>query len=217
LVVEDDETLRIALRSALSQHGYRVHARSEGNEVARVLAEFRPDLAILDVNLPGGPDGLTVARHIRERSDLPVVFLTAASDLEARLAGFQAGADDYLVKPFAMAELLARVQVALRRSGRRWSGSLEVGDVVLDERARVATRAGQPLGLTHKEYELLKVLVQHPGTMFSKAQLLGRVWGFEASDPNLVEVHLSALRRKLEAFGPRLIHTARGLGYVLEA
>lgn len=217
LVVEDDLTVRMALEAALTENGYRVHARADGTDIERVAAEFRPDLAILDVHLAVGPDGYTVARRIRDRSDLPVLFLTAAADLDSRLAGFQAGGDDYLVKPFAMAELLARIQVFLWRSGRSSPGTCQVGDLVLDLSAGVAVRAGMQLELTRIEYQLLRLLAEHPGRVLSKSQLLDDVWGVGAHDPNVVEVHISALRRKLEALGPRLIHTSRGLGYVLQA
>jgi two-component system OmpR family response regulator len=158
-----------------------------------------------------------MARLLRRTSGLPILFLTAADSVDDRLAGFQAGADDYLVKPFSMAELLARVQALLRRSGRLSSASWHVGDLVVDDAARMVVRAGVPLELTRTEYDLLTVLVQQIGTVLSKTQLLTQVWGFDAYDTNLVEVHMSALRRKLEAAGPRLVHTVRGAGYVLRA
>jgi two-component system OmpR family response regulator len=167
------------------------------------------------VRLPVGPDGYTLARVLRRTGDLPLLFLTAADGLDDRLAGFEAGADDYLVKPFSMAELLARAQALLRRSGRLSSAVTRVGDLVVDHGARTIVRGGESLELTRTEYELLLALAQHPGQVLSKVQLLTQVWGFDAYDTNVVEVHLSALRRKLEAHGPRLVHTVRGIGYVL--
>ena len=133
------------------------------------------------------------------------------------MAGFDAGADDYLVKPFAMAELLARVQALLRRSGRLASAVWQVGELVIDQGAAKVVRAGAPVELTSTEYQLLCVLARHPGQVLSKVQLLTQVWGFDAYDANLVEVHMSALRRKLEAHGPRMVHTVRNMGYVLRA
>ncbi|WP_232806985.1 response regulator transcription factor [Geodermatophilus chilensis] len=217
LVVEDDAVIRSALEVALRGAGYELRAEPDGAGLERAAREFRPDLAVLDVRLPVGPDGYTMARLLRRTSGLPILFLTAADSVDDRLAGFQAGADDYLVKPFSMAELLARVQALLRRSGRLSSASWHVGDLVVDDAARMVVRAGVPLELTRTEYDLLTVLVQQIGTVLSKTQLLTQVWGFDAYDTNLVEVHMSALRRKLEAAGPRLVHTVRGAGYVLRA
>jgi two-component system, OmpR family, response regulator len=217
LVIEDDGPIRAALEVALRGEGYVVRALADGRDVGSVVEDFRPDLAVLDVRLDGGPDGYALARSIRRRSTLPICFLTAADAVEDRLAGFDAGADDYVVKPFSMAELLARVQALLKRSGRLQSAAWQVGDLVVDDAARSVVRGGVPLDLTRTEYDLLAVLVRHVGTVLSKTQLLTQVWGFDAYDTNLVEVHMSALRRKLEQAGPRIVHTVRGAGYVLRA
>ncbi len=215
LVVEDDLPIRTALEAALTTEGYEVLALAEGSDLARRAAAFRPDLAVLDVRLPVGPDGYALARILRASGSMPVLFLTAADTVEDRLSGFAAGGDDYLAKPFSMAELLARIQALLRRAGLLISATRQVSDIVVDHGARTVLRAGVPLDLTRTEYELLARLMQHPGQVLSKTQLLTQVWGFDAYDVNLVEVHMSALRRKLEAHGPRLIHTMRGAGYVL--
>ena len=217
LVVDDDAAIRSALVVALGEAGYEVRAEADGTAIGRAAAQFRPDLAILDLRLPRGPDGYAIARNLRGSSDLSLMFLTAADGLDARLAGFEVGADDYLVKPFSMAELLARAQALLRRSGRLSSAVRQLGDLVMDDAARTVVRSGVPVDLTPKEYELLSVLTRHPGQVMSKVQLLTQVWGFHAYDANLVEVHMSALRRKLEARGPRVVHTVRGMGYVLRA
>ena len=217
LVVEDDDPIRSALDVALRGEGYAVRAEADGTRLHEVADTFRPDLAVLDVRLPVGPNGYSLARMLRVSSDLPLLFLTAADGLGDRLAGFDAGADDYLVKPFSIAELLARVQALLRRAGRLASPVRQVGDVVIDDGARIAVRDGHKLDLTRTEYELLSMLVRHPGQVLSKVQLLAQVWGFDAYDTNLVEVHVSALRRKLEAHGPRTVHTVRGAGYVLRS
>lgn len=215
LVVEDDEPIRFALEVAFRKEGYITRGHPDGNAIEKVAAEFGPDLAVVDVNLPGGPDGYTVARRLRCTGDFPLVFVTAADSEEARLAGFDAGADDYVVKPFSMPELLARTRALLRRTGRLPRSVWEVGDLVIQDRSGAALRAGHDLGLSSIEHRLLSFLVQHPGQVLSKAQLLSRVWGPHAYEPNLVEVQVSALRRKLEMYGPRVLHTVRGMGYVL--
>ncbi len=213
LVVEDDETLRRSVDIALRRAGYTVRAEPDGIAVEEVVKEFQPDLAILDVRLPTGPDGYAIARSLRREHDMPILFLTAADNRRSRLDGFEAGGDDYVIKPYDTEELLARVAALLRRAGRRGAG--RVGDLVVDESTRTVTRNSKEIALTHTEYELLLVLMQHPRQILSKDQLLTAVWGFDAWDTNLVEVHLSSLRRKLEAHGPRLIHTQRGSGYIL--
>lgn len=185
--------------------------------IGAVAAEFDPDLAILDVRLPVGPDGYAIARQLREGGDLPVVFLTGDGSHEAQRAGFAAGADDYLVKPFSMEQLVWRVGALLRRCGSLSSPVHVIGDVRVNEGARRVERAGALLELTPTEFMLLLALARRAGQLVSKAQLLALVWDYEAYDPNLVEVHVRSLRQKLEAHGPRLIHTVRGAGYVLRA
>jgi DNA-binding response OmpR family regulator len=211
-VVEDEPSVRKALERALAGEGLAVFSFSDFTDPAEILGTA-PDLAVLDVILPSG-DGFELAHQLRQRRNLPVIFLTARSSVEDRIAGFDLGADDYLVKPFAVEELLARVRAVLRRTGRL-GATLEVGDVLVDEEAGLGTRRGHDLGLTTTELRLLSFLVRHRGAVLSKSQLLTQVWGYDAYDPNLVEVHISALRRKLEAQGPRIIHTVHGLGYRL--
>ena len=215
LVVEDDRPIRVAVEVALGGEGYEVHSLADGTALVAAADGFRADLAVLDVRLPEGPDGYELARTLRARSTLPILFLTAADGVEDRLTGFRAGADDYVVKPFSMAELLARVQALLRRSGRLSSQCWEVADLLVDDAARTVVRGGVPLELTSTEYALLVALVRNVGKVLTKTQLLMEVWGFDAYDANLVEVHVSALRRKLEVAGPRLVQTVRGAGYVL--
>lgn len=215
LVVEDEEPIRRALTVSLQNQGYQVRAEPHGAGIEEVAVAFDPHLAVLDVRLPVGPDGYEMARRLRRLGDLPILFLTGADSVRARLDGFEAGADDYMVKPFALDELLARVKALLRRAGPVTPAVRRVGDLVVDEAARTATRSGTTLELTRTEYDLLCVLAGHPGQVLSKSQLLRQVWGFDSYDENLVEVHMSSLRRKLEALGPRLVHTVRGMGYVL--
>ena len=215
LVVEDDRPVRTSLEVALRKEGYEVYACPDASGIQRVVDQFRPDLSILDVHLGTGPDGYSTARLLRAQSNLPVIMLTAADTVAERLEGFNAGADDYIIKPFSMAELLARVEALLRRTGRLTSVVRQLGDVIIDHAARTVLRAGKKLDLTRTEFDLLAVLAKHPGQVLSKVQLLTQVWGFDAYDVNLVEVHMSSLRRKLEAHGPRLIQTVRGVGYVV--
>jgi two-component system OmpR family response regulator len=212
VVIEDEAAVRTAVGAALEREGLAVAAFADFVEVEAIESTM-PDLIVLDVGLPGG-DGFELARRLRARGDVPIVFLTARDAVGDRLTGFEIGADDYLIKPFALEELLARVRVVLRRSGRH-TAPLEAGDVLVDEQAGLAFRKGQPLALTPTELRLLAFLVRHRGLVLSKPQLLSQVWGYDAFDPNVVEVHVSALRRKLEASGPRVLETIRGLGYRL--
>jgi DNA-binding response OmpR family regulator len=217
LFIEDDSSLREAVAVTLRRAGYEVRADADGSDLTAAVATFRPDMAILDVRLPDGNEGFELAVRLKAMVDLPIVFVTAADNLEDRLRGFEAGADDYLVKPFAVAELLARVRAVLRRAGRLTSPTYQVYDLFVDEANRTARRGDVELSLTKTEFELLAVLAREAGRIFSKTQLLSLVWGFDGYQGNLVEVHVSALRRKLEAHGGRLIHTERGEGYVLRS
>ena len=215
LLVEDDPLIREVLAAALSGAGYIVHTEEDGSHVERAVTNFLPDMALIDVHLGDGVDGITVARRLRAVRDLPFLFLTAAGGIEDVLAGFDVGGDDYIVKPFVMEELLVRMKAVLRRWGRIGRSTLRVGDLVVDLGAHLAVRGDEALDLTHREFTLLATLAQHPGIVMSKLQLLTQVWGFEHYDLNLVEVHICALRRKVEQQGSRMIHTVRGVGYVL--
>ncbi|MFI5730943.1 response regulator transcription factor [Kribbella sp. NPDC051587] len=211
LVVEDAEPIRTAVGIALTEAGHEVRTRADGDGLERELAGFRPDLVLLDVMLPGR-DGFELLGVTRETSNAGVILLTARDGVEDRLHGLRTGADDYVVKPFVLAELIARVEAVLRRMGRLRT-VLEVGDLVIDVEAGVATRGGDVVELTATEYKLLLFLAGRSGKVVGKTQLLTAVWGYDDYAPNLVEVNISALRRKL---GAGLLHTVRGSGYVLK-
>ena len=214
LVIEDDAVLRDCIGDGLADSGYQVQTASDGTDFAALVEQFRPDVALLDVMLPG-LSGFVLARHLRENTQAAVLFLTARDGVVDRLAGFEAGADDYIIKPFVMAELLARTRAVLRRSGKLRSGRLQVADLLVDEDAGEVIRAGKIIAVTATEMRLLAYLARNRGRVLSKTQILTQVWGYDAYDPNLVEAYVSGLRRKLEANGCRLIHTVRGVGYRL--
>jgi DNA-binding response OmpR family regulator len=216
LMVEDSDAIRLPVATALTAHGFAVEATPDGADLERRLGAFRPDLVILDVMLPGR-DGFTLLPVVRRASTAAVLMLTARDALADRLHGLTAGADDYLVKPFAMAELVARVGAVLRRT-RPGGVTVAVGDLVINDDATSVERDGEPLDLTDTERRLLGYLATHRERVVSKTQILTAIWGYDGFDENVVEVHVSALRRKLEAGGrARLVHTVRGRGYRLGA
>jgi two-component system, OmpR family, response regulator len=213
LVIEDAEAIRVAVESGLAGAGHSVLLRADGGQIERDLAEFRPGVIVLDVMLPGR-DGFALLEVIRARSQAGVVMLTARDGIDDRLRGLTQGADDYVVKPFVLAELVARVNALLRRMGRLPT-VLTVGDLVVDPESATVRRGQSVITLTATEFKLLCYVAEHRGSVLNKSQILSAVWGFDAYDPNLVEVFISALRRKLEEHGPRLLHTVRGMGYVM--
>lgn len=215
LVLDDDDTIRLAVVLALRDDGFVAEGAPDGSDLADRLDRFRPDLVVLDWMMPG-PSGIRLLPVIRAAGDTAVIMLTARDEVDDRLRGFAEGADDYVVKPFTMAELVARTGAMLRRRGRL-PQTIAVGDLLVDPDAATAHRAGVALDLTATEFRLLSLFAVSRGRTLSKPQILTQVWGYDDYDPNLVEVHLSALRRKMEAHGPRLIHTVRGLGYRLSA
>jgi two-component system OmpR family response regulator len=214
LVVEDSEAIREMVSEALTDAGYLTATRPSGAGLEDVLEGFRPDLVVLDVMMPGR-DGFVLIDVVRDWGEAAIVLLTARDGLPDRLRGLDGGADDYVVKPFELAELISRVGAVLRRRGRL-PAILQYGDLALDLDAGVAARAGSRLDLTATELRLLSFLVEQRGRIVSTSQILTTVWGYDAYDANLVHVYVSALRRKLEAHGPRILHTVRGIGYRLQ-
>jgi DNA-binding response OmpR family regulator len=214
LVVEDEPIVRDLLVAVMRTEGYEVVAAGDAGAAFKQAKSFMPHLALIDVKLGSGPDGFTVARRLREEADVALLFLTSADEADDIRAGFAAGADLYVTKPFSVDTLLVQIEAVLARAGKSRNAHWEAGDVVIDEAARAVTRSGKPVDLTPVEFELLCRLVRRPGRVLTKTQLLAELWGYRDYNPNVVERHMSALRRKLEANGPRLVHTVHGAGYV---
>ena len=218
LVVDDDPRITDLLRRILAYEGYSVAIAASGNEALNRSLERPPDLTVLDIMLPG-LDGLEVAQRLRAAGDkVPILMLTARDAVTDRVKGLEMGADDYLVKPFAPEELVARVKALLRRSQEERQEVLHYADVELDTGTRVAHRGAREIELSPTEYELLLLFMRRPRQVLTREIILDRVWGldFEGSS-NVLEVYIGYLRNKLEAEGePRLIHTVRSVGYVFK-
>ncbi|MER8103117.1 response regulator transcription factor [Kitasatospora sp. NPDC094016] len=218
LIAEDDRAIRDSLTRALQLEGYRVSTAADGAQTLAALTEQRPDLLVLDVMMPG-PDGLEVCRRLRADGDrTPVLMLTARVEVPDRIAGLDAGADDYLVKPFDVDELFARLRALLRRNPPEPAGGvLAVADLRVEPHARRAWRAGQELELSRTEFDLLELLARHAGSVLDQATVYERIWGYDfgPGSKNLA-VFIGYLRRKLDRPGlTPLIHTVRGVGYTL--
>ena len=219
LVVDDERAVRESLRRALELEGYEIELAADGSEALyRLEGNEEPDAMILDILMPG-VDGLEVCRRLRgSGSKLPVLMLTARTEVEDRVAGLDAGADDYVTKPFALEELLARVRALLRRTTDEDSGEvLRFADLVLDPGTRLVKRGERPIELTRTEFSLLELFLLNPRQVLTRSVIFERVWGYDFGfGSNSLDVYIGYLRRKTEAGGePRLIHTVRGVGYAL--
>ncbi|MEX0581513.1 MAG: response regulator transcription factor [Mycobacterium sp.] len=220
LVVDDDRAVRESLRRSLAFNGYTVDLAEDGVEALEAIASERPDAVVLDVMMPR-LDGLEVCRQLRSTGDdLPILVLTARDSVSERVSGLDAGADDYLPKPFALEELLARLRALLRRTGPEDAGDgavLAFADLTLDPSTREVHRGNRPISLTRTEFSLLEMLIANPRRVLTRSRILEEVWGFDfPTSGNALEVYVGYLRRKTEAEGEsRLIHTVRGVGYVL--
>ncbi|WP_062467365.1 response regulator [Demequina maris] len=221
LVVDDEENIRDLVGGYLRRDGFDVAEAASGEDALAVLARDPIALVLLDVRLPG-IDGVETLRRIRRTSDVPVLMLTARAEEADRIVGLEVGADDYVTKPFSPREVVARVRAILRRGdgGARGADRLDVGDVGIDLAGREVTVDGAPATLTALEFDLLAALASAPGRVFTRRQLIERVWGWDFfGDERIVDVHVRKLRRALgdDADSPRLLHTVRGVGYKLAA
>lgn len=216
LIIEDEDRIRQFLQRGLSFEGYRIDAAPDGTTGLEMARDNPPDLVLLDIMLPG-MDGLEVCRRLRSGSEVPILMLTAKEAIEDRVAGLDAGADDYLVKPFAFDELLARVRALLRRAQPTQPQVYRFADLELDTGTRQGRRGGSTFDLTAKEYELLELFMRHPRQVLTREVIFDRVWDYDfGGESNIIEVYVRYLRQKTEVDDlPRLIHTVRGIGYVL--
>ena len=217
LVVDDDRAVRDAVGRALRQEGYEVDAAGNGDQALQQAEERPPDAIVLDVLMPP-PNGLAVCRALRQAGDrTPILMLTARDAVEDRVEGLDAGADDYLVKPFALAELLARVRALLRRTTEEEGAPLRCADLVLDPLSYEVLRGDRAIEMTRTEFRLLELFLRHPRQVLTRDVIFDRVWGYDfGPSSNSLEVYVGYLRRKTEAGDEaRLIHTVRGVGYVL--
>ena len=219
-MVDDDRAVRESLRRSLSFNGYTVDLAEDGVEALEAISNERPDALVLDVMMPR-LDGLEVCRQLRSTGDdLPILVLTARDSVSERVSGLDAGADDYLPKPFALEELLARLRALLRRTGPEDASDgalMTFADLTLDPSTREVHRGNRSISLTRTEFSLLEMLIANPRRVLTRSRILEEVWGFDfPTSGNALEVYVGYLRRKTEAEGePRLIHTVRGVGYVL--
>jgi two-component system response regulator MprA len=216
LIIEDDQAILKLLQRGLAYEGYTVDMSTDGRTGLILARDHTPDLVILDWMLPG-IDGLEVCNRLRSGGSIPILMLTAKDTVQDRIQGLDAGADDYMVKPFNLDELLARVRALLRRTQPERVPVLKFADLTLDTGSRQAARGNRLVALTAKEYELLELFLRHPKQVLTREVIFDRVWGYDfGGESNVLEVYIRYLRQKLEAEEePRLIHTVRGVGYVM--
>jgi two-component system response regulator MprA len=216
LIADDDQKIVEMLRRTLSYEGYSVLTAADGREALAQAQAHHPDLVVLDWMMPG-IDGAEVARRLRAAEDLPILMLTARDAVEHRVEGLDSGADDYLVKPFAPAELLARIRALLRRAPDGGEKPLRYSDLILDPLTRETRRGERSISLSPKEFDLLSILLRHPRQVLSRERILEEIWGYDfGGEDNVLDVYIGYLRAKTEAAAePRLIQTVRGVGYVL--
>ncbi len=220
LVVDDEANLSDLLRMAMESEGWDARTAANGQEALNRIREFAPDLVVLDIMMPG-LDGMEVLKRLRSAgNEVPVLFLSAKDAVEDRIAGISAGGDDYLTKPFNLEEVVVRLRGMARRhvaAAVENDARLQVDDLVLDEETYEVERAGQPIKLTAKEFELLRYLMQNPRRVLSRAQILDQVWSYDfGGTSSVVEIYISYLRKKIDTIGEPLIHTVRGVGYTIK-
>jgi len=216
LIIEDDEAIVKVLQRGLTYEGYEVNTALDGESGLVMARSNTPDLVVLDWMLPG-MDGLEVCEKLRDTGSVPILMLTAKDTLNDRVKGLDAGADDYMVKPFELEEFLARIRALLRRTQQERATVLTFEDLSLDTSTRQASREGRVISLTAKEYDLLELFLRHPRQVLTREMIFDRVWGYDfGGESNVLDVYIRYLRQKLESNGEqRLIHTVRGVGYVM--
>lgn len=215
LLVDDEPHIIEFLRMGFEYEGFDIAVATDGEEAVRQTLNLKPDVIILDVMLPR-LSGLEAAKRVRPATDAAIIMLTARDELDDRIAGLDIGADDYVTKPFAFKELMARVRAVLRRRGKSLDRLLAFADVTLDRESHVVTRAGRIRELTPREFELLELFLSHPRQTLTREVILARIWGYDyEGDDNVIEVFVRHLREKLDDNPPRLIQTVRGVGYAL--
>jgi two-component system, OmpR family, response regulator MprA len=215
LIVDDEPQIVDFLQMGFAYEGFCVFATLSGSEAVQAATTHKPDIIILDIMLPG-LDGLEVTRQIRRAYDTAIIMLTAKDDIDDRVAGLDVGADDYVTKPFAFKELMARVRAVLRRNGNNLADILTFHGITLDRGTRVVTRDGLPIELTPREFDLLELFLMHPRQVLTRDVILARVWGYDYfGDDNIIEVYIRHLREKLHDNPPQLLQTVRGIGYTL--
>ena len=215
LIVDDEPQIVDFLQMGFAYEGFRVFAALTGPEAIQAAATQKPDIIILDIMLPGA-DGLEDTRQIRRAHDTAIIMLAAKDEIDDRVAGHDVGADDYVTKPFAFKELMARVRAVLRRNGNNVADMLTFHGITLDRGTRVVSRDGQSIELTPREFDLLELFLMHPRQVLARDVILSRVWGYDYfGDDNIIEVYIRHLREKLHDNPPRLLQTVRGIGYTL--
>lgn len=215
LIVDDEPQIIDMLQMGFVYEGFQVGIATTGPEAIHQVSEQKPDIVILDLMLPGY-NGLEVTRQLRRSNDVPIIMLTARDEVDDRVTGLDSGADDYITKPFAFRELMARTRAVLRRHGKNAADILEFQDITLDRGTYIVTLHDQPVDLTPREFNLLELFLMHPKQVLSRDVIISRVWGYDyTGDDNIVEVYIRHLREKLQDTPPRLLQTIRGVGYVL--
>lgn len=215
LIVDDEPQIVDFLQMGFAYEGFSVFAALTGPEAVQATAAHRPDIIILDIMLPG-LNGLEVTRQIRKTHDTAIIMLTAKDDIDDRVAGLDVGADDYVTKPFAFKELMARVHAVMRRNGKIFADVLTFHGVTLDRGTRIVTHDEQPVELTPREFDLLELFLMHPRQVLTRDVILARIWGYDYfGDDNIIEVYIRHLREKLNDNPPHLLQTVRGIGYSL--
>jgi two-component system, OmpR family, response regulator MprA len=215
LIVDDEPHIVEFLQMGFEYEGFHVSTAGTGDEALRAAVSDAPDIVILDIMLPGR-NGLEVARHLRRTNDAGIIMLTARDAVDDRIAGLDIGADDYVTKPFAFKELMARVRAVLRRKGKSLDRMLVFQDVTLDRETRMVTRGARVIDLTPREFELLELFLMHPRQVLTREVILSNIWGYDYDGgDNVLEVFVRHLREKLNDSPPRLLQTVRGVGYVL--